>query len=413
MHLKTPYGYREMFAAAFDSSVPIPRPSQWGGAMSYSGKRVNYPQAMALPAFLKAVRLICETSATMPILLSRGIGTGAEVKPQPDAPQLRLMRRPNPDMTAFQVWAFVYASILRGNALIWKVKVRGRVEGLYPLMPDLFKVKRKEGEVVFELRRQPQGPVIRTVTKEDVIHIPGITLDDPAIGVSLVEIARHALGTAMSRQEFEGRYLANDGMPGVVLKHTDSPTPEQRKEVRDSFESRHAGVGNAGRPAMMWGGWDIDRIAVSLEDAEFIAGQRYTVQDVARFTGVPAGLLDEPPVKSVASTPESENMRFSTYGLTPWQVRFGQGLAADEDLFPESDWNVGHDHSELLKPDIKTLNEADRIARQGGFITANEIRVRRGLPERDDGDSLQQTPVGGAPNEAPSESTLPTEEVPA
>lgn len=412
MLLKTPYGDRQMFSAAFDSSVPIPRPSQWGGATSYSGKRVTYAEAAGLPAFLRAIRLICETAANMPIQLSRGVG--AEAEPQPTAAQLDVLRRPNPDMTAFQVWCYTYASLLRGNALLWKVKVRGQVKYVYPLMPDLVTIKRHEGELVFDIRRQPLGPVQRTVTKQDVIHIPGLTLDDPSIGVSLVMAQRHTLGTALARQEFEGRYLANDGQPGVVLKHADSPNSDQRKEVRETFEARHGGFAAAGRPAMMWGGWDIDRIAVSLADAEFIAGQRYSVQDIARLTGVPSGMLDEPPQKSVASTPETENMRFSTYGLSPWQTRLGQGLAADPDFFPESDWNLIHDHSDLLKPDLKTLNEADRIARQGGWITANEIRVPRGLPPRADGDSLQETPVGGAPNtEGTTESTQSPEEVPA
>lgn len=411
MFLKTQYGYREMFSAAFDSSVPIPRPSQWGGSMSYSGKRVTYAEAVGLPAFHRAVRLICETSASMPIMLSRG--QGGEAEPQPEAQQAEVLRRPNPDMTAFQVWSYVYACMIRGNAVLWKVKVRGQVKYLYPLRPDLVTIKRQGGEVIFEIRKQPMGPVDRTVTTEDVIHIPGCLLDDPVIGVSLVTLHRNTLGTAMGRQEFEGRYLANDGQPGIVLKHTEFPTPDQRKEMRDSFESRHGGVGNAGRPAMMWGGWDIDRIAVSLEDAEFIAGARYMVQDIARMTGVPSGLLDEPPIKSVATTPVNENMRFSTYGLGPWQTRLGQGLAADTDLFPEFDWNVRHDHSELLKPDIKTLNESDRTSRQGGWITANEIRKQRGLPERADGDTLQETPVGGAPNsEASTEPTEPTK-VPA
>ena len=150
---------------------------------------------------------------------------------------------------------------------------------------------------------------------------------------------------------------------------------------------------------MMWGGWSIDKLAVSLEDAQYVETQRFAVQDIARMTGVPSGMLDEPAGgKAAIATPEQEAMRFLTYGLSPWMVRFGQGLAADRDLFPEPDWNVGQDHSELLKADIKTRYEANRLARQGGWITANEIRATEGYPEIAGGDELQQTPVGGAPN---------------
>jgi HK97 family phage portal protein len=302
-------------------------------------------------------------------------------------------------MTAFQVWAFVIACLLGGNAFMWKVKVRNVVRALYPLIPGNITVRRKDGVLIYEIRDRPFGPVKKEVSKEEIIHIPGITLKDPGIGLSLIEAHRHGIGTALARQEFEGRFLANDGAPGVVLKHTGSPTKDQREEVRDGFEGRHQGPSHAGRPAVMWGGWDLDRVAVTLEDAQYIESQRFSVQDVGRMTGVPAGMLDEPPGgKAATTTPEQENMRFLTYGLSPWMVRLAQGLAADRDLFPEPDWGIEHDHAELLKADVKTRYDANRLARQGGWITANEIRATEGYPAIEGGDELLQTPVGGAPN---------------
>jgi HK97 family phage portal protein len=314
-------------------------------------------------------------------------------------------------MTSFQVWSFAYASLLRGNAFFWKVKVRGKVKALYPLAPGLVTPKRKDGQIVYQIRPQPTGPVTRTVTKAEIIHIPGIVLDDPEIGVSLIAAHRHGIGTSLARQEFEGRYLANDGQPGVVLSHPESPTPAQRTELRDSFESRHGGYSTAGRPAMMWGGWSIDRIAVSLADAEFIAAQKYGVQDIGRMTGVPSAMLDEPPAGRMSSnTSEIDDARFLKYGLSPWQTRLGQGLAADDDLFPGLDWNIEHNHAELVKPDMKTRYESHRLSRQGGWRTPNEIREAEGLPPVEGGDVLQETPVGGAPN--PGEEAQRTE-VPA
>lgn len=408
MILKTSQGDRQMFSGPVDSSALIPPPSQWGGATSYSGKRVSLAEAVGLPAFMRGVRLICETAAGMPLHLSRG--QGPTKRPQPDASQLAVLRRPNPDMTPFQVYSFTYASMLRGNALLWKVKVRGEVVALYPLMPHLTTVKRKDGEVVYEIRKREHGPVVRTVTKADVIHIPGLVLFDPAIGVSLVEAHRHGIGQSLARQEFESRFLANDGIPGVVLKHDQNPTPQQRTEIREGYEARHRGPSNAGRPAVLWNGWTIDRLAVSLEDAQYIESQRFAVQDVARMTGVPAGMLEEPAGgKAATATPEQENMRFLTYGLSGWMTRLGQGLAADTDLFPEPDWNVEQDHSELLKADVKTRFDAYRLARQGGWITANEIRGPEGFPPIEGGDELQETPVGGAPNEGTPPATDDTD----
>ena len=396
MLLKTPGGNREMFGA-LDSSALIPRPSQHGSSMSYSGQRVDVERAAGLPAFLRALRLLCETPAEMPMRVFRG--EEPEREPLPDAPQVAVLRRPNEDMTAYQMWAYVIACIIGGNALLWKVKVRGSVKALYPLIPGLATVRRKDGELIYEIRERLYGPVKKRVSKAEVIHIPGITLKDPSIGISLIEAHRHGLGTALARQEFEGRYLANDGHPGVVLKHEQSPTKEQRDEVREGYESRHTGPANAGRTGMLWGGWSLDRAAVSLADAQYVELQRFSVQDIARMTGVPSGMLDEPPGNKVgASTPEQDNMRLLTFGLSSWMVRLCQGLAADRDLFPDPDRHLEHDHSKLLRADVKTRFEAYRLARQGGWITGNEIRSKEGYESIEGGDELQQTPVGGAPN---------------
>ncbi len=53
----------------------------------------------------------------------------------------------------------------------------------------------------------------------------------------------------------------------------------------------------------------------------------------------------------------------------------------------------------VLRPDIQTRYDAYRLARQGGWVTANEIREKENLPPHAQGDELQVTPVGGAPNE--------------
>ena len=57
---------RELYGL-FDSSTPIPRPSQWGSTISYAGERISLGSATGLPAFLRGVRLISETAAGLPL----------------------------------------------------------------------------------------------------------------------------------------------------------------------------------------------------------------------------------------------------------------------------------------------------------------------------------------------------------
>jgi HK97 family phage portal protein len=388
---------RELFGL-FDSSTPVPRPSEWGGGVSNSGVRVSLGAAVGLPAFLRGVRLISETAAGLPFLLYRGFGENR--KPQPNAPQLGLLRRPNPDASsAFAVWQYIFTSLITGNAYLWKLKVRGEIKFLYPVNPLCVTPKYDGDRPQFELRDREYGPVVKTVGKGEIIHIPGILLESPYIGVSVVQAHRNSLGTEIGREQFEGRYLANDASPGTILKHKGpgSPTPDQRTEIRTGFEARHQGTANRGRVGMVWGGWEIDRAPVTLQDAQFIETKQYSVQDIGRMLGIPSGLLNDPNAPG-SDSPEQEDMRLLQHGVGPWMTRVEQGLAHDADLFPEPDWDVQLDERGFLRADIKTRYEAYRLGRQGGWLSPNRILGWEGLEPVEGGDVIQETPVGGAPN---------------
>lgn len=376
---------------------PIPRPSQWGSAVSYSGRNVVTSEAAGLPAFLRAVRLLSETTSQQPLRLYREVGEDREVVT--GTPQVKLLRRPNDEMTGSQVWEFAVASMVcAGKFMAIKVKVRGEVKALFPLDPRLVGIKVEDGKLVFKVRSSATSAEVKTFTREDILYIPGILLDSPLIGVSVIENFRHSLGTYLDRQEFESRYLKNDAGVGVVLKHAGNVLPDQREEIRAGFEARQQGAGNAGRPAVIWGGWEIDRLPISARDAQFVESAALSVREIARMTGVPAGLLDDPDAPGNIA-PEHENMRFLTYGLAPWQTRIEQGLRADPDILKDDDLCVEFDNRELLRPDLRTRMEAAHRARQAGIATANELRPDFGLSgDHPDGNVLLATPVGGAPN---------------
>lgn len=391
---------RELFAA-FDSSTPIPRPSQWGSTLTDSGERVSFGAAVSLPAFLRGVRLISETAAGLPFTVMRGYGS--KRKPQEAATQLDLLRRPNQDVNPFAVWSYTYASLLRGNAYLRKIKVRNRVVALYPINPACVTPEYEGASVTFKIRDTEYGPVAREVGRDQIIHIPGILLEDPYVGVSVVQAHRNEIGNELGRRRFEGRYIANDASPGTLLKHTGpiAPTKPQRDEVRQSWDARHAGGSRGGRTGMVWGGWEVDHMPVSLTDAQFIESKAYSVRDIGRMLGIPSGLLNDPEAPG-GDSPEQENMRLLQHGVGPWMTRLEMGLAFDSDLFPQPDWQIELDDQGFLRADIQTRWNAYRLGRQGGWVTANEIRAREGLPAIKGGDVIQETPVGGAQNASQS-----------
>lgn len=76
-------------------------------------------------------------------------------------------------------------------------------------------------------------------------------------------------------------------------------------------------------------------------------------------------------------------------------------LRADLDMFPREDLTPEWLVDGLLRADTATRYDAYIKARQAGWLSANEIRAFENLPPVEGGDEVQQTPVGGAPNDPP------------
>ena len=101
-------------------------------------------------------------------------------------------------------------------------------------------------------------------------------------------------------------------------------------------------------------------------------------------------LKGQPPVAD-------EFERFLKVDLAPRLSRIEASFRRDPDLF-NGDLFPQFLMDAVLRPDAKTRYESYRLARQGGWLTPNEIREREDLPRVEGGDDIQQTPVGGAPN---------------
>jgi len=388
----------------------IPRPGESSGAWSYAGRSVNFDSASGLPAVMACIRLISETAASLPLEIYQVVD-GVTVEPEAYAAQANLLgREPNEQATAFQVWSHTLGAMLGwGNAFLLKAKSNGEVVGLYPIDPSRVTPRVEDGELVFYVRnagtQQPNDPKGTRLTKEDVLHVPGLLLTDPYIGVSPIAVHRNTLGTSIAQQEYAGRYYANDGSPGGVISVAGQMTKEKREEIREAWESRHRGTTSAHRVAVLTGGATFDTVGINLRDAQFIEGLEASTRDICRIFGVPAGMLDAEQFTSHA-TPEEDMARF-LLRLTPWMRRLESALENDKDLFPDvdiigqpdNDPCVRFDTNHLVRADINARFSAYTAARQGGWMSANEIREMENLPSVEGGDSVQVTPVGGAPNE--------------
>ncbi len=373
-------------------------PSPGAGGSTASGLSPTWQDAYGLPAMLFCLLLACRSGSQLPCDVYKPAGTGSEK--DYDAPQREILHTdPGGSPTPRALWYVVINGILgHGNAVVQKLTVadgprgRRRVIGLQATQPSHTTILRRNGVVRYYLGRSELDP-------RDIIHIAGDLLDDPEIGVSPFTIARETIAAGRSQQLFEGRWYRDDGVPsGVVTwpKDAGNPSKEQRDQFMQRWEGRHKP--GSRRTGMLWGGATYQPVSVSLKDAEWAAGAQISTARAAQIIGMPPAFVDP----ENDTDPAETNTRFRELFLQPLLTAIEQPLHADDELFPDKTRFPKFVSGALLRPSLKDRAEAYRLLRQGGIAVANELRALEDWPEREDGDELQATPVGGAPNPAKS-----------
>lgn len=362
------------------------------------------PFGVEVPAIACAVRLVSETIAGFVMRTYRGVAE--QRQPVHDTWQAELFQDPAPDeyASSFTLWEDVVTSIeLYSGAFLRKLKARGRVVALEVLDPECMRVSRAGGP---HGPRRVEGWVDRRRVDltDEVIYIRGFSpIPAAAEGVGTTRLHRSSIRGARDYEEFRGRYFASDATPGIVLTHPGNPTAPQRTEILRAWVRRHSGPQGRLLPGMVWGGMGVQQLQATMRDSQATELADAIVRDVAReFRIFPPALLHAA-VDSNAGIVSAEAtadmfMRFSLQGR---MRRIERALAADTDLFPDRSMYPRFDTTEFTRGDIATMASKVHQLVQVGVMSPNEGRSELGYPPHPDGDQLQITPVGGAPNPEP------------
>lgn len=383
------------------SAIPLPGAGVPGpGFYAYTGRYVTAEQALGLPAVGAAIRLISESIASLPMITYRG--EGATRERAIDSPIYSLLHdRPNSEQSAFEFWCDVCSCIeTTGNAFLHKIRSRGQVVELLVIDPNFVRVYRDKDSHEKRFDVLVDNVRYEGFSGADILHVRGYTVRGGLVGMSPIAEHRNALGVALAAEEFAGRAYANDATPGLAIKVPGNLGRQQANEMLEVWKTTHAGIHNARRPAVLTNGADIEKLSMSLADAELLDAMRFSVEQVARIFRIPPAMLGAPNA-ATNQTAEEESLRFVRYCLLPRLRRIEMALRADLDLFPREDLTPEWLVDGLLRADTATRYDAYIKARQAGWLSANEIRAFENLPPVDGGDEVQQTPVGGAPNDPP------------
>lgn len=336
-----------------------------------SGKSISALSAMQTSAVYACVRVISETIASLPLNVFEVEGDGS--RKAIEYPLQRLLHdEPNHEMTSF-IWRETMLShlLLWGNAYTQIIRNgRNGIIGLYPLLPDHMTVDRaSNGELTYEYTTN-SGQAVR-LRPEDVLHIPGLGFDG-VMGYSPIAMEKNAIGLSVAAEEYGGKFFANGARPSGVLTHPH--TVKDPKRLRDSWNAAYGGSGNSGRTVVLEEGMEYKPISMPNNEAQYLETRKFQVEEICRIYRVPPHMIGDLS-HATFSNIEHQSISFAVHTIRPWLTRIEQAI--NRALIPEAEkgrFYVQFNLDGLMRGDYKSRMEGYAIARQNGWMSANDIR---------------------------------------
>ena len=386
-------------AKRFHPSQDMDWSAVFGGQAAIAGMpSPSIGESLALPSVFACIRVLGETVAGLPLITYLETRNGGRERAA-NHPLYRLLRRaPNPEMTAFEFeelmtshcagWGNAYAQIILDGA--------GQVRELWPLRPDRMSVERKGGEIRYTYL-QSNGQEAPLAWWQ--VHHRRAMVMDGLTGMSPLRVAMLAVSLGMATEEFGARFFAQGARPGFLLSHPSTLTDAAYERLKKNWDA--ATLENAHKTRIIEEGMKVEQIGIPPEEAQFLETRRFQAQEVARLFRMPPhkiGLLENATFSNI----EHQAIEFVTDTIRPWLIRNEQAMYRD--LLSESEQVAIYFEylvDGLLRGDTASRYQSYAVARQWGWLSANDIRRLENMPPVEGGDTylqpLNMSPAGQFP----------------
>jgi HK97 family phage portal protein len=370
----------------------------FGGRGTDAGLMVSEQTALTYTTVYACVQVIAEAIGVLPLNLyqRKGDGAPALVEDTAIAPIASLLNAaPNDEMGSMSfkatemgwtlTWGNGYAEIERNNA--------GFPIALHPIAPNRVVPRRRQGmraadcPIEYWITRtammspyvleQPIDAVDAIIPKDDMFHLAGLGYDG-IIGYSPVAMAREAVGLGLAAQAYGSRFFGNNSTPSGVLQTKGKV--KDPEALKAQWEAANA-AGNQRRTAVLEYGMTWNQIGIPPEDSQFLETRKFQRSEVCGIYRVPPHMVGDLD-RSTNNNIEHQGMDFVTYCLLGWLTRWEQ--EANRKLLTKQQRAMGYfyrfDADELMRGDMKTRYEAYQIARNSGWMNANQILAKEHAP---------------------------------
>jgi HK97 family phage portal protein len=373
---------RGSFQQLFGSGMLFDRPSA-------SGMTVTEDTSLRLSAVYACVRLISDTISTLPYdQYVRRDGQRFPYRPKDS-----WVDRPSTEMPRTTFWKQIIISLLLdGNAFVLVTRSGNEIVDLTPLNPKQVRVERQDGRKVFIINNT------QTVGTDQMLHLTEMLMPGELRGVSRIMQAKEALGLGLALEEYAAQFFGNGAYAGGVLEFPDKLSPEQRKEIRDTWNAVHQGPRRAHRVGMLWGGGKFNPLTVDPTASQLVDQRKFAVEEIARIFRVPPFMLgvSENAAMAFASI-EQQQLFFRQHTIQPYVEMLEDHFQM---LLENPATFIKFNMSSIVRADLSSRYSAYNVALLAGFMSVNDVRRLEDLGPVEDGDQyrvpLQNIPLTDA-----------------
>jgi len=371
----------DTFRQKAQASQPDPADNFWYApvdfAPSATGDIVTPDTALKVAAVKACVTVLSEDLAKLPLILYRRRSDGGKDRATDHSLYTKLHDRPNRWQTRFEfVQCMQINRLLRGNAYAEILYKNGRIDQLIPRNPDYVKVEQLED---YSLRYQyfSKGQW-RTILQDNMLHIRYFSIDG-ITGIGPIKLHRDTIGLGIAGEKFAANAYGSGGLKRTAIKKPDYfKNVDTGKLLAQSWREAYGGVNN-GKVVFLEGGAEPVVIGMTLEDAQYIEGNQFNIEQICRMFRVPPHKIQHL-LRATNNNIEHQGMEYVGDSLLPHCVQWEGAISRDllyED--EQSTFFAEFLTDALLRGDTATRYEGYSKAINTGWMNRNEVRIRENM----------------------------------
>ena len=292
-----------------------------------------------------------------------------------DHPMSRLLARPNPGMSGFDLWLWTSSTFdIYGEAVWYKRRVNGTVRGLYPLHPASLTYDDQADSWSFDNGRLR----LDGIPAEDLVHFKTYNPANLKRGLSALEPLRSTLENEWAARTATSSFWHRGARPGMALTHKASLSKPAQQRLKEQMDDIAAGASKTGVTLVLEEGMEARPLTLTAEEAQYIETRKLNREEVCAAYDVPppvVHILDRATFSNITEQMRSMYRDTMAPHLKGFEATIERDLRAVE--WPRDDIYAEFLMDEVLRGDFETRQDA---LAKAAHMTIAEKRKVENLP---------------------------------